>query len=411
MSRRILFVHQNFPAQFRHLAPALLRAGWDVKALRAGPTQATHWQGVHLLGWRASRSTTQSAHPLAHDSETKLIRAEATAILADQLARKGWHPDLIVGHPGWGEMLFLNTIWPDTPQLHYLEFFYASKGLDMGFDAEFARNDWQVPARVIAKQGAGLISLTQMQAGICPTVFQASTYPSWAQSQIAVVHDGINTATVAPNPTASFCPAPGGPSFRKGDPVLTFVSRNLEPYRGYHRLMRALPELQRRCPTLHTVIVGADGVSYGAAAPAGQSWKQVFLQGVADQLDQSRIWFTGSLSYERYLSLLQVSACHLYFTYPFVLSWSCLEAMAAGCAVVGSQTAPVEEVIQSGHNGLLVEFFDQNAMVDAVARVVEQPELGSKLGQQARHDVIQRYDLESVCLPQQLRLVNSLVSP
>ena len=411
MSRRILFVHQNFPAQFRHLAPALLRQGWDVKALRAGPTQATHWQGVHVLGWSPSRNTTQAAHPLAHDSETKLIRAEATAVLADQLARKGWHPDLIVGHPGWGEMLFLNTIWPNTPQLHYLEFFYASAGLDMGFDPEFAQSDWQVPARVIAKQGAGLISLTQMQAAICPTTFQASTYPAWAQNQITVVHDGINTASVAPNPAARFSPAPGAASFRKGDAVLTFVSRNLEPYRGYHRLMRALPELQQRCPSLHTVIVGGEGVSYGAAAPAGQSWKQVFLHEVAGQLDHSRVWFTGSLSYERYLSLLQVSACHLYFTYPFVLSWSCLEAMAAGCAVVGSATAPVQEVIESGRNGVMVDFFDQSALVEAIAQLVEQPEAARKLGEQARRDVAARFDLNSVCLPQQLKLVNSLIKP
>ena len=413
--RRILFVHQNYPGQFRHLAPALAQQGWEVRALRQGagagqePLRA-ELQGVPLLGWQAQRGTTLEAHPWIHDSETKLIRAEAAAIACEAMARQGWRPDLIVGHPGWGELLFLQHIWPDVPQLHFLEFHYAARGLDVGFDPEFPAGGWRDAARVTAKAGPSLLNLEVMAAGISPTHFQASTYPGWAQKRITVIHDGIDTRVVTPNPGAQLQLGAGGPVLRPGDPVISFVNRNLEPYRGYHRLMRALPEIQRRCPEAITVIVGGDGVSYGAPPPTGQSWKQIFLEEVGGELDLQRVVFTGHLPYASYLALLQVSACHVYFTYPFVLGWSCLEAMAAGALVVGSATPPVQEVIEHGRNGLLVEFFDQQALVAAVCEALQQPERFIELRAEAHRTVETRYGLQSVCLPGQIQLVKSLVA-
>ncbi|MBM5800512.1 MAG: glycosyltransferase [Cyanobacteria bacterium K_DeepCast_35m_m2_023] len=412
---KVLFVHQNYPGQFRHLAPALMHSGWDVLALRQGansgqPPLPHKIHGVRVVSWQARRGTTLAAHPWAHDSETKLIRAEAAAIRCEQLKQQGWSPDLIVGHPGWGELLFLRHLWPDVPQLHFLEFHYAASGLDVGFDPEFPQTSWQDAARVTAKAGPSLLNLSNMDRGLSPTEFQASTYPAWVRERIHVIHDGIDTRRVAPNREARFKLGPQGPELRPGDPVLTFVNRNLEPYRGYHRLMRALPAIQRACPKAITVIVGADGVSYGAAAPTGTSWKQVFLDEVAAELDLSRVVFTGHLAYDSYLKLLQVSACHIYLTYPFVLGWSCLEALAAGAVVVGSATAPVQEVISDGDNGLLVDFFDQQAMVDQVCDVLNHPQRYAPLRQAARARVIERYDLHSVCLPAQLALVRSLRS-
>jgi glycosyltransferase involved in cell wall biosynthesis len=188
------------------------------------------------------------------------------------------------------------------------------------------------------------------------------------------------------------------------------VNRNLEPYRGYHRFMRALPSIQQRCPNAITVIVGGAGVSYGAAAPEGKSWKDLFLQEVNDELDLSRVFFTGKIAYRDYLTLLQVSACHVYFTYPFVLGWSCLEAMAAGALVVGSATPPVEEVIRDGDNGLMVNFFDQQALVQTVSQALNNPERFTKIRQAARISVVNRFDLETVCLPKQIKLIDRLLS-
>jgi len=407
----ILFVHQNFPGQFKHLAPALAQLNHSVKALRQaqkGLPYAT--QGVVLEKWQARRGTCLAAHPWAQDTETKLIRGEAAAVAADKLKRNGWCPDLIVGHPGWGEMLFLHHIWPQVPQLHFLEFFYRSDGLDVGFDPEFPIADWQSAARVTAKAGPSLLGLENMTAALSPTYFQASTYPAWARNRIEVIHDGIKTSQVVPNSAAHFRLGRQGPDICCGDPVLTFVNRNLEPYRGYHRFMRALPYIQQRCPNAITVIVGGHGVSYGAAAPEGQSWKNLILKEVSDDLDLGRIFFIDKLAYGDYLSLLQTSACHVYFTYPFVLGWSCLEAMAAGALVVGSATPPVEEVICDGDNGLLVDFFDQQALVETVSQVLNNPGRFSQIRQAARISVVNRFDLETVCLPKQIKLIDKMTA-
>jgi glycosyltransferase involved in cell wall biosynthesis len=283
-----------------------------------------------------------------------------------------------------------------------LEFFYRSTGLDVGFDPEFPLENWQAAARVTAKSGPSLLSLENMTAGLSPTHFQASTYPAWARDHITMIHDGINTGQVTPNPGARLRLGGQGPEIRHGDQVLTFVNRNLEPYRGYHRFLRALPEIQQECPNAITVIVGGSGVSYGAAAPEGKTWKDIFLQEVKDKLDLSRVVFTGNLPYGDYLALLQVSACHVYFTYPFVLGWSCLEAMASGALVVGSATPPVQEVIRDGENGLLVDFFDQQALVETVAQALNNPDRFTQIRQAARISVVECFDLETVCLPKQL---------
>lgn len=362
-------------------------------------------RGVRLMGWQAQQGTTLTAHPWVQDTETKLIRAEAAAQVCEGLRKQGWTPDLIVGHPGWGEMLFLKHIWPNSPQIHFLEFHYAARGLDVGFDPEFATESWQEAARVTAKAGPGLLSLETMDTGLSPTQFQASTYPGWVQNRIHVIHDGIDTKRVRPDPLAKWTWNQGSIELRNGDPVITFVNRNLEPYRGYHRLMRSLPRIQEACPEAITVIVGGSNVSYGAAAPDGKSWKDIFLAEVREKVDMSRVVFTGTLPYSSYVSLLQVSACHVYLSYPFVLGWSCLEAMAAGALVVGSATPPVEEVIETGINGFLVDFFDGEALVRCVRKALDGGERIRKMRQNARVLIENRYDLYNVCLPSQVKLL------
>ena len=412
---KILFVHQNFPGQFKYLAPALAQTGVDIVALRQGcsgiqtGTQSVS-AGVKIVGWEAKRGTTISAHPWAQDTETKLIRAEAAASRCEELVRQGWEPDLIVGHPGWGEMLFLKHLWPQVAQLHFLEFHYGVQGLDVGFDPEFFNNDWRTAARVTAKTGPGLINLELMEAGLSPTHFQARTYPEWAQKRIHIIHDGIKTENVKPNSAARLKVKEGVSSLRPGDPVITFINRNLEPYRGYHRFMRALPAIQKACPNAVTIIIGGDGVSYGAAAPEGKSWKQIYLDEVRQELDLNRIVFAGNVDYGTYLTVLQVSACHIYFTYPFVLGWSCLEAMACGALVVGSATPPVEEVITDGVNGCLVDFFDEDKLVSTVVNAIQRPEHYLQMRKAARETIVKRYDLNTLCLPAQIDLVKSLAS-
>jgi glycosyltransferase involved in cell wall biosynthesis len=399
---RILFVHQNFPGQFKSLAPALSARGHEVTALRIGAADVS---GVTVVPYAVTRGTSPGIHRWAPDFETKLIRAEGCGAAAEGLRVGGYTPDVIVGHPGWGEMLFLRDIWPRARQLHFLEFYYAAQGTDVGFDPEFPVASWQDAARTRAKNANGLLNLESMDAAYSPTEWQRSSFPSLYWPKIQVVHDGIDTNDMLPNPDVRLTLEQGRAPFVRGDEIVTFVNRNLEPYRGYHVFMRALPRLQALCPNALILIVGGNGVSYGAAAPNNRTWKEIYLDEVKDRIDLSRIRFLGNIGYDAFRALMQISACHVYLTYPFVLSWSMLEAMSCGALVVGSRTPPVEEVIEDGRNGFLVDFFDADGLADRVAAVLAQPHRFNELRAAARRTIIARYDLSNVCLPRQISMV------
>jgi glycosyltransferase involved in cell wall biosynthesis len=400
---KVLFVHQNFPGQFKHLAPALAEMGHAVKALGIdGPGLPD----IELRRYKPNRGTSREIHPWAADFETKVIRGDACAAAASQLKAQGFAPDVIYTNPGWGESLFLKDVWPEACLLALLEFYYAARGLDYDFDPEFFRGDTARDARLRIKNAHMLLTLASMDWGVCPTHFQQSTVPRAYHDRISVVFDGIDTGAVKPDAAATL--TLNGRTLHAGDEVLTFVNRNLEPYRGYHVFMRALPEILRRRPNTLALIVGGDEVSYGAAAPTGKTWKQIFVDEVKDRLDASRVHFLGRIPYARYLKVLQVLRCHVYLTYPFVLGWSCIEAMSAGCLVVGSRTPPVQEVIEHGKNGLLVDFFDGAALAETVADALARPDHYTALGAAARETAVARYDLKSICLPQQVALLERL---
>jgi glycosyltransferase involved in cell wall biosynthesis len=401
----VLFVHQNFPGQFKHLAPHLARTGHGVRALGIdGPGLP----GIDLRRYKPQRATGKQTHPWVQEFETKVIRGEACAAAALALRIEGFAPDVIVANPGWGESLFLRDVFPKAKMLALIEFFYATRGLDFDFDPEFHQPDPARDAKLRAKNAHLLMALADMDRGFSPTEFQRSTVPQAYRGLVSVIFDGIDTEVVKPDPAAVV--RAGSKDFRAGDEVITFVNRNLEPYRGYHIFMRALPEILKRRPDAHVLIVGADGVSYGAAAPAGKTWKQIFSDEVKNRLDVARVHFLGRLAYEQYLKVLQVSACHVYLTYPFVLGWSCMEALSAGCLVVGSRTAPVEEAIAHGKNGVLVDFFDVAALSATVCDALARKDRMAPLRLAARRTAVDRYDLASVCLPQQVKMVEGLAA-
>ena len=407
---KVLFVHQNFPGQFKHLAPALVAQGHEVHALGI---EGFALPGLTYHRYKIARGNDAKILPLLQDLETKLIRAEACADAALALRREGFTPDIIVCHPGWGECLFLKDVWPRARMLSFLEFYYSADGADMGFESEFVdpklltdeRAAMLDRGRLRIKNAANLLSMEQMDWGLCPTQWQKSTLPPAFQDRVSVIFDGIDTDKVRPNPQAQVTLQSAGKVLKAGDEVITFVNRNLEPYRGYHVMMRALPEIQRLRPNAMVVIVGGNDVSYGARPPGGRNWKDIFLEEVRDRIDIERVRFVGKLPYDVYLQLMQLSACHVYLTYPFVLSWSCIEAMSTGALVVGSDTQPVREVIEHGRNGLLVDFHDPSALATTVAQALARPDAMAPLRAQARKDVVDRYDLRRVCLPRQLELV------
>ena len=401
---KILLVHQNFPGQFLHLAPELVRRGHEVLALTDLVNKRE--TAIPTLRYRHDAPKVDpAACRLGRNFTIQSDRGVTVARACAQLRRdKGYVPDVILGHSGWGETLFLKEVWPEAKLIVYAEFYYRGRGADVGFDPE--AGEAGLDQVMIAQGRAAHLgqAMLHADAGVSPTEWQASTYPPALRRMIEVVFDGVDTAAVRPDPAASVA-LPGGPTLRAGDEVLTFINRNLEPYRGYHSFMRALPEVLAARPRAQVVIVGGDEVSYGPAPKDGRRWKDIYLDEVRDRLDLSRVHFVGKVPYPTFVSLMQVTRAHAYLTYPFVLSWSMMEAMSAGALVIGSDTAPVREVIRHGENGLLVDFFDIPGWSRTLTEALAKPERFTSHRAAARQTVLDRYDLRSVCLPQMVAMV------
>ena len=401
---KILFVHQNFPGQFLHLAPELARRGHEVLALT--DLANTRSQTIPVLKYKHEAVTVDpAATRLGRNYTQNSDRGVSCARAALQLRQqRGYVPDVIFGHSGWGETLFLKEIWPEAKLIVYAEFYYKGRGADVGFDLEFGKASFD---QVMIAQGRAAHlgqSLVHADAGLAPTHWQASTFPPPLRRMIEVIFDGVDTDLVRPDALATLA-LPNGQTLRAGDEVLTFVNRNLEPYRGYHTFMRALPDVLAARPRAQVVIVGGNEVSYGAAPKDGKSWKEVILAEMRDRLDLSRVHFLGKVPYPTFLSILQVSRVHAYLTYPFVLSWSMIEAMAAGCHVIGAQVPPVAEAIDDGLNGSLVDFFDVPAWSRALTKALADPAQFDPLRHAARQTALDRYDLKTVCLPKMVQYV------
>ncbi len=379
---RFLFVHQNFPGQFVHLLRRLVAdARHDIVFI--GENNANRLEGVRRLFYKMPAPLGEKTFPVAHDFERATVRAHAVAIVARQVRQLGFVPDIVIGHHGWGELLDIGDVWPDAPLLGYQEFFYGLHGLDVGFDPEFP-NPVENHARIRAKNAVNLLALHNGGHGQVPTLFQKNTFPDWAQDRLHLLPEGVDLALCRPDPAAKrrrFTLKDVSVSPRER--LVTFVSRDLEPYRGFHTLMRAIPRMLAARADLRVIMVGGDGVSYGARLSEG-TWREHMLREVGDGFDPSRAHFVGKLNYDDYRRLLQRSDAHVYLTYPFVLSWSFREALASGCAVIGSDTAPVLEFLEDGVNGLVAPFLDPAALADRVLEVLEDRALARRLSSAAR---------------------------
>ena len=362
---KILFIHQNFPAQFAQLAQHLIeQSGNELLALMQPPGRS--FEGVGVVPYRFQHGTQSGIHSLLGEMEAKVLRGEAVADAAQRLKSKGWLPDVIIGHPGWGELLFIRDIFPDAKLVAYCEYYYRATGQDFNFDIEFKDDSQETLQRMRLKNTVMLNALAEADAAYAPTEWQRQTYPEHLRNRIEVIHDGIDTDYYKPNADTVFQIANKNVTLRPGDEVITYAARSLEPVRGFHQFMRSLPAVLEKRPNAHVVIMGAVEASYGSEPSDFKSWQDKMLVEVGAKLDPQRVHFTGFLPKEQYLAALQVSKVHVYLTYPFLLSWSMLEAMACGDLVIGSDTTPVTEIIESGKNGLIVPFFDTPVLTQAM---------------------------------------------
>ena len=402
---KILFIHQNFPAQFAQLAQHLIaQSGNELLALMQPPGRS--FDGVGVVPYRFQHGTQPDIHPLLSEMEAKVLRGEAVADAAQRLKSKGWLPDVIVGHPGWGELLFIRDIFPDAKLVVYCEYYYRATGQDFNFDPEFNDDSQETVQRMKLKNTVMLNALAEADAAYSPTEWQRQTYPEHLRHRIDVIHDGIDTDYFKPNADAVFQIANKNVTLRAGDEVITYAARSLEPVRGFHQFMRSLPAVLKKRPNAHVVIMGAAQASYGSEPNDFTSWQDKMLSEVGAKLDPQRVHFTGFLPKAEYLTALQLSKVHVYLTYPFLLSWSMLEAMACGALVIGSDTAPVTEIIKTGKNGLTVPFFDTDKLAQTlVAQLKSTSEKNQTIRRAARASIEKEFN-RADCVNNLLKLLS-----
>jgi glycosyltransferase involved in cell wall biosynthesis len=401
---RILFLHQNCPGQYRYLAPFLAAQKSNEVFFITRPGRPD-LEGVRKVEYKPRRRPSPQTHHYIREFEGGILNGQAVAEVAITLRNRGFVPDIVCAHPGWGEALYIKDVYPDTPLLVFCEFYYHATGADVGFDPERKVTQDDL-SRIRTRNSLQLLSLEGSDWGVSPTHWQRQQFPKDFLHRVSVIHDGINTVLARPEPDARLV-LPDGNVLGRNDEVVTYVARNLEPYRGFPSFMRAVAQSCRRRPRTHYVIVGGDEVSYGRRPSDGRSWRQHLADEVS--FDEARVHFLGSVPYATFLRVLQVSSAHVYLTYPFVLSWSMLEAMSSGCVVIGSDTEPVREVIEHGRNGLLVDFFSPGAIAERIDEVLDHRDRMSELGRDARRTILERYELKD-CLRQNIALMDDLVA-
>jgi len=379
---RLLLIHQNFPGQFRQLAPFLHHRGHELVAI------CSHQRPIDLpcriLRYREPDKPPAGLSFSAQLAAEALARADAVARLCQQLKLEGWRPDRIAVHSGWGESLALQEVWPDVPQILWPELWVKPEHGGHGVDPQKPAPQLESYLDQLGRNTITRAALSMAEAWVLPTLHQANSLPAQFQtSQLHVIHEGIDTQLACPNPAVAF-QLQGGITINRQTPVLTFVNRNLERLRGFDVFMRSLPRILRQHPELRVLIVGDSGIGYGGGDPAARPLRERLLEELGEQLDLQRIHFLGRIPHPHLIALLQASWVHVYLSYPFVLGWSLLEAMACGCCIVGSEGMPVQEVIHPDQEGLLVPLDNPEALAERVLQLLADASLRQRLGERAR---------------------------
>jgi glycosyltransferase involved in cell wall biosynthesis len=403
-----LFIHQNFPAQYRHVVRDLASRPENRVVFITQPNENSMGDVTKVTYPKDERAAV-NCHAYSGEVDRAIYAGASVADVCRRLRDEGFRPDLIVGHSGWGETLFVKDIFPDVPLLANFEFYYHFQGVDVNFDPEFVSifND---PARLRTRNATNLLAFEAADWGHSATAWQRSLYPPEMRPRISVLHEGVDTDLVRPQRDASLTVPGMQRALTPRDQVVTYVARNLEPYRGFHMFMRALPQVLRRCPRAHVLIVGGDGVSYGAPPPPRSTFRDMMLNELGSKLDLKRVHFLGMIDYQVYLTLLQVSTVHVYLTYPFVLSWSFIEALASGCLVIGSATPPVLEVLRDGENGIAVDFFSPRALANRIEAALGDPGRMQAIRDAARATAVDQFDLKRILLPRWHALFDDLIN-
>jgi glycosyltransferase involved in cell wall biosynthesis len=404
----ILFVHQNFPGQYLELFRWLVAQGGHEIVFLTQRKGIPPMAGARIVQYAPHHTPPESAYTLTRYWEECAGNGLGAAFAARKLAAGGFRPDVIIGHVGWGELTFLKQVWANVPIIGFFEYFFLADGGSVGFDPEFPASD-HAPFLMHARNAVNFTNLQTVDLGQSPTLFQRDTFPANFHDSIYVKHDGIRTDTLRPDPEAAVPLGRLGRPVTRQDEIFTYMARNMEPTRGFHKFMRALPHILEARPHARALIIGGNDVSYGKASDAPGGYRADLEREVGDSLDWSRVHFLGKVPYADYQKIIRISRCHIYLTVPFVLSWSCMEAMSMGATLVASDTAPVREVVTHGETGLLVDFHDHRALARKVIEVLETQGDVAHLGRNARAHTIENYDFTTRCVPEHIARINGLV--
>ncbi|WP_050931597.1 glycosyltransferase family 4 protein [Aestuariivita boseongensis] len=405
---RFLFVHQNMPGQYREVIQWLGASGDHQIVFLTQRKECPSFPGVKTVRYSPHHKAANDTYGLSKVWENATGAGFGAAMAAEKLKEAGFSPDIIIGHTGWGEMLFLKQVWPDVPVLGLFEYFYRASGGSVGFDPEEPMND-HAPFLLEARNAVPYAALHQVDRGIVPTIWQRDRFPDSFHDKLHVLHDGIRTDKLMPDPDVRVRLGRLDRDLTREDEIVTYVARNMERTRGFHQFMRALPRILEARPNARVIAIGGNDTSYGQSSKHPGGLRGEMEEEVGHLIDWSRVHFVGRVPYAQFCRILQLSRCHIYLTMPFVLSWSLMEAMAMEATIVTSDVAPVREVVEHGKTGLLVDFFDPAALADQVAQVLEAPSDFSHLGVAARAHVVDRYDFLTKSLPGLIDHINALV--
>lgn len=376
---QILFLHDNFPAQFGVFGQYLARNGWDV--WYGTQRKGAALDGLKTFVYAPHRDVTEKIHPYVGGFERAVLNGQSLARSALKLKEKGLNPDIVMAHSGWGNGLFVKDLWPKSAYIAYFEWYYRSGAPDIVFMQE-AKRELDDDLRSRSRNTPILMDLASCDAGLCPTEFQKSQFPACFHDKITVMHDGIDVERYKPQEGATLVLP--DLNLSHVDEIITYVARGMEPYRGFPEFMKALEIVLAQRPDTHAVILGEDRVAYGKKLPEGESFKQRAQSSL--DIDWSRVHFTGLAPRPDYLKVLQASSVHVYLTVPFVLSWSMMEAMSTGCAIVSSDVDPVSEMAGGETPTLLqVDHRNPGAVAAGIKTLLDDRGKAKALGDAARN--------------------------
>ena len=406
---KLLFVHQNMPGQYREFIQWLGEEGEHEIVFLTQRKKPPQFNGVRTVIYASHHKADEKAYGLSKTWETAAGNGFGAAMALRKIVTEGFTPDIIIGHVGWGEMSFFREVLPDTPMIGFFEYYYSAHGGPVGFDPSEPVSDHS-PFLLVANNVVPLANINIVDLAHSPTQWQRDRFPTSFHNKMYVCHDGIRTDKLRPNKRAKVTLGRVGRPLTVKDEIVTFMARNLETTRGYHQFMRALPRIQKARPNARIMVIGGNDASYGKPTQHAGGLRGKMEAKVGHLLDWDRLHFLGQVPFESYQKIIQISSCHIYLTMPFVLSWSFLECMAMEATIVASDVAPVREAMEHGKTGLLVDFFDAEAIASQVVDVLENPRTFAHLGPAAREHVVKTYDFHSICLPEHIRQINALVT-